>query len=234
MSIRYYFSGFDEVKGFPEELLKFLKNDISSTKKMVFIPTDFSLKEKIVIKSNGLITTFNKAGFVFDNIIVLNENMSSKEMREYIEKSDVVFLMGGNPSTQLDIINSNDLEVSIRKTKAVVMGMSAGAMCMSDYSFLLPVNEKYPKMDIRKGMNLSGISIYPHYNSDGKVPEVLDTGYEKTKKSDLLYANQNYGPIYLLSDNSEIRAQDGQLIFIGQNIIYLSNGNFELVDFNSK
>jgi hypothetical protein len=64
-------------------------------------------------------------------------------------------------------------------------------------------------MDVRKAMNLSDISIYPHYNSNGEVPEVFDDGEEKTKKSDLLYANKEYGPFYLLSDNSEIREENG-------------------------
>jgi peptidase E len=232
MSIRYYCSGFDKEKGFPEELVDYLRTDIKDLDKLVFIPSDFANKEKIERNSTGLIGTFGKSNFVFRNIVILNENMTKEEMDNHIRTANVVFLMGGNPSIQLDIIESNSLEDAIRFTDSVIMGMSAGAMCMSSYSMLLPVSEKYPNMDIKKGMNLSGISIYPHYNSNGEVPEVLTVDDEKTKKTDLLYANQNYGPIYLLSDNSEIREQNCELTFIGKNIIYLSNGNFELMGIN--
>jgi hypothetical protein len=110
------------------------------------------------------------------------------------------------------------------------MGMSAGAMCMSKYSLLLPASDTYPVMDIRPTMNLSEISIYPHYNSNGNVPEIFTNDDEETKKSDLLYANKNYGEFYLLPDKSEIREHAGELTFIGDNIILVSNGEFTLVN----
>jgi peptidase E len=234
MKIRYYLSGFDKIKGFPEELVCFLKHDISSTNKLVFIPSDFANKEKINRNTKKLIEFFKKANLNFENVIILNENMTSKEMNDQILTADVIFLLGGDPNAQLDIINKNNLAAAIRSADAVVMGLSAGAMSMSRYSLLLPVNEIYSKMDVRKAMNLSDISIYPHYNSNGEVPEVFDDGEEKTKKSDLLYANKEYGPFYLLSDNSEIREENGQLTFIGKNIIYVSNGNFELITKKTK
>lgn len=230
MSIRYYCSGFDKEKGFIDDFSDHLRNDIKDTDKFVFIPSDFANKEKIDRNSSQLIELFKKSNLVFNNIIILNEKMTKEEMKSHIRTASVVFLMGGNPSIQLDIIESNLLEEEIRNTESVVIGMSAGAMCMSDYSMLLPVSEKYPDFDIRKGMNLSGINIYPHYNSNGEVPNILIVDDSKTRKDDLLFANQKYGPMYLLCDNSQIREQNGELTFIGENIIYLSDGNFELID----
>jgi|GEM_PF-5190083 len=100
---------------------------------------------------------------------------------------------------------------------------------MSRHSLLLPVSEEYPAMDIRPGMNLSNISIYPHYNSNGEVPEVFIDGDEQTKKSNLIYASQKYGDFYLLPDNSEIREQNSKITFIGKNIIHAENGVFRLI-----
>lgn len=230
MQIRYYFSGFNPEKGFPQDLIEYFKLDIKSLDKLVFIPTDFSKKEKIEKYSKGFNESFNKAGFNFKNIVVLNENMTKEEMHSHIKNAKVIFLMGGNPSSQLDIIELYDLEYAIKSTDSIIMGISAGAMCMSKYSLLLPVNEEYSIIDIRKAMNLSNISIYPHYNSNGEIPEVFDGGTEKTKKSDLLYANKNYGDIYLLQDNAEIREQNGKLDFIGNNIILVSNGSFKIIN----
>ncbi|MDD3341025.1 MAG: Type 1 glutamine amidotransferase-like domain-containing protein [Bacilli bacterium] len=226
MQTRYYFSGFDKEQGFPDNLVSFLKQDIQEKNKIVFIPSDFFNKDKIKKNTKDTIEMFEKAGFYFNDIVVLNENMVNEEMQEHIRNANVVFLMGGHPSIQLDIIDTYQLADSIRNTNAVVIGTSAGAMCMSKYSLLLPVNEKYPDMDIREAMNLSTISIYPHYNSKGEVPKVFDSGYEKTKKSDLLFINQKYGDFYLLPDMSEIREYNGKITFIGENIIYVSKGQF--------
>lgn len=227
--IRYYCSGWEKEKPFPADLIEYLGNDIRGFEKILFVPTDFSHKEKIEKNSIGLTDTFNRSGLSFKKIIVLNENMSKEEMYNHIQNSNLVFLMGGNPTTQLEIIKDFDLEEAFRKTDAVLMGMSAGAMCMSEYSMLLPVNEKYPNMEIKEGMNLSDISIYPHYNSNGEVPEILTVDTEQTKKSDLLYASNNYGSMYLLSDNTEIREENGTLTFIGANIIYLNGNEFKLI-----
>ncbi len=227
--IRYYCSGWEKEKAFPRDLMEYLENDIKCLDKIVFLPSDFGNKEKIEINSRALMDKFNKSGLSFKSIVVLNEHMPKEEMHNHIQKCDLVFLMGGNPTTQLEIISTFSLAEAFRQTGAVLMGMSAGAMCMSKYSMLLPVNEKYPNMEIKKGMNLSEISIYPHYNSNGEVPEVLTVDTEQTKKSDLLYASNNYGSVYLLSDNTEIREENGNLNFIGTNIIYLSGNEFKLV-----
>lgn len=230
MQIRYYMSGFEPLRVFPDDLIEHFKRDIQKTDKIVYIPTDFSQKEKIEFYAKGLTDSFAKANLIFSDIVILNEEMTDKEMQEHINLANVIYLMGGNPTTQLEIISKYNLENSIRNTNAVVIGMSAGAMCMSKYSLMIPVSEKYSKTDIRPAMNLSNISIFPHYTSDGEVPEVLDNGRdEKIAKSDLLYLNQNYGDFYLIPDNSEIREQNGELTFIGNNIIFVSNGEFNII-----
>jgi peptidase E len=228
-NIKYYCSGWDKEIGFNKEFIDSLKKDIKKLDKLVFIPSDFNNKEKITKNTNVFSQMFYNAGFPFEKISILNENMSKEIMYNEIMSSDVVFLMGGNPNPQLEIINHFDLEEAIRKTDAVIIGLSAGAMCMSTYSMLLPVSEKYPILDIRKGMNLSGINIYPHYNSNGEFPEVLTVDTESTKKEDLLYAISNYGPVYLLSDNSEIREENNNLSFIGSDIIYLNKDGFKFM-----
>ena len=225
--INYYCSGWDREKGFNEEWLDYLKKDIKSFNKLVFIPTSLTDKEKIKNKVIGFTETFIKGGFEFKSIITLNPAMGSEKMNSNILTADVVFLMGGNPSTQLDFINLFNLDISIKKTEAVVIGTSAGAMCMSDYSILLPINDKYPDLDIRKGMNLSGINVYPHYNSNGTVPEILIVNTEKTKRSDLVNASTTYGAIYLLPDDSGIREQNGILSFIGEGIIKIDKTDFK-------
>ncbi|MCL2592940.1 MAG: Type 1 glutamine amidotransferase-like domain-containing protein [Defluviitaleaceae bacterium] len=224
MYIRYYLSGFDKEYGYRENLSKALLQDIKKANKIIYIPTDFSMKDKTLEYSAGFTSHFAKIGLNFEEVIVLNENMSKNDMHEHIIEADVVYLMGGNPNSQLEILDKYNLENSIRKTNAVVIGLSAGAMCMSKYSIVLPINDKYPIIDIRKGMNLSGISIYPHYNAGGKILDVFEDEKQITKKSDILIAYQKCGDFYLLGDDSVIRDYNGELSFIGNEIILVSSG----------
>lgn len=229
MQIRYYFSGFNEEKGFSEELINSLKQDIIETKKFIFVPSDFTKREITKKCAKEIMNSFSKVGFNFHTVILLHEHMRKEEMQAQIEDANVVYLMGGNPNTELEILRNYELKDSISKTNAIIVGISAGAMCMSKYSLLFPVSEEYPEMDIRSGMNLSNISIYPHYNSHGKIPDTYIDRGEQTKKSDLLYASQVYGNFFLLPEDSEIREQNGILTCIGQNIIYVNKGDFQLV-----
>ena len=225
MAIRYYFSGFDKERGFTQEIANLLKQDIQKTNKLVYIPTDFLLKEKIEAYFKGFTLHFKKIGLHFSNLVVLDETMSKEEMQTHITGADVVYLMGGNPNSQLKILEDYCLFDSISKAD-VVIGLSAGAMCMSKYSLSLPVSDEYPSMDIRQGMNLSGISIYPHYNTDGLVVDMFDRGKEQTKKTDILEANRKCGDFYLMSDDSAIRDANGDLTFIGTGFILVSDGKF--------
>lgn len=229
MSIRYYFSGFDKEYGFKKDISSFLLDDIKQTNRLVYIPSDFSKVEKIKRLSTGINSLFNKIGIFFEELIVLNENMSEKDMQDYISDADVVFLLGGNPNIQLNILNDYGLVDVIFSTQSIIIGLSAGAMCMSKYSLCLLVNDEYPVMDIKNAMNLSGISIYPHYNTNGEVTEIFDNGDGKTRKSDILKANQQCGDFYLLSDDSYIRECNGELTFIGDGIIYISDEKFKII-----
>ena len=229
MAIRYYFSGFDKERGFTQEVANLLKRDIQKINKLVYIPTDFLLKEKIKAYFEGFTSWFNKMGLRFANLVVLDEIMTKEEMQAQIEGADVVFLMGGNPNSQLKILEDYCLIDSITKAD-IVIGLSAGAMCMSEYLLNLPVSEEYPSMDIRQGMNLSGISIYPHYNTNGVILDIFDWGKERTKKSDIVEANLKCGDFYLISDDNAIREEDGDLMFIGTGFIHVSKGKFEGVN----
>jgi cyanophycinase len=159
--------------------------------------------------------------------------MKKEEMQELIKKADVVFLNGGDPNIQLEIIKNNNLSESIRNTKAIVIGMSAGAMCMSKYSWMLPCNEEYPKMDIRNGMNLSELSIYPHYNTDGKILDSYTNGDETTLKEDIIKSVEEYGPVYLLPDSSAIIERNDEILFVGPNIIFVDRNKVEVINEDS-
>ena len=79
----------------------------------------------------------------------------------------------------------------------IMMGMSAGAMLMSKYIIVTPCSDKYPDFRIENGLNLDGISIYPHNNTDlEEYPEVLCVGKEIFKRDDFISDSKKYGNCY--------------------------------------
>lgn len=212
------------------EIKDYLKKEIKEENMLFLIPSTFENPEKVKRHTNLIIEFLKKMGIKFKEVIVLEKNMSRYNVKEKIKKADLIFLMGGDPNIQLDIIKNFDLEKDIRNSKAAIIGMSAGAMCMSKYSWMLPVSEKYPNLDIRKAMNLSGISIYPHYNTDGKILDSYTNGDETTLKKDIMFTAEKYGDCYYLNDDSAIIESDGKLIFVGKNIIHVSKDKIEKIN----
>lgn len=73
----------------------------------------------------------------------------------------------------------------LKNYKGVMLGFSAGAMLMSKYIIVTPCSEKYPEFHIEEGLNLDGISIYPHNNTtQEQYPENLIVGNKTYKKED--------------------------------------------------
>lgn len=114
-------------------------------------------------------------------------------------------LMGGNPFLQKDLIESKELRSILQNYNGVIMGFSAGAMNMSKHIIITTCSEEYPEFDIRPGLNLSNISIYPHNNFEGDVfPDKVDMAGEITTSSDLLKVAKEYGKFYCLQDHTLI------------------------------
>ena len=113
----------------------------------------------------------------------------------------MVMLMGGNPVLQQKLYLAKGLEPILKNYHGVILGFSAGAMNMSKYIIITPCSEEYPDFDIRPGLDLSGISIYPHNNFEGECfPDKVDAGGDVTISEDLLKIAREYGAFYCLQD----------------------------------
>lgn len=223
---RYYTGCLTENLGIKD----YLKKEIKDKSLLFIVPSTFGNPEKLKRHTNLIIKFLEDINIEFKEVFIFDKNMKKEIIKKKLKKANLIFLMGGDPNIQLDIIAEFDLEEEIRESKATIIGMSAGAMCMSKYSWMLPVSERYPNMDIRKAMNLSGISIYPHYNTDGKVLESYTNGDETTLEKDILFAAKNYGDCYYLNDESAIIENNGELIFIGKNIVHVFNDKIEVIN----
>ena len=245
-SINYFCSGFDINNAFWNELANQLKADLKNTNRIVYIPG--STKEKKLEKAKSVYIPsftehFKKIGIEFANVECITPDMSVEDARKLVLDSDMVFLLGGNPFLQQELYNSKGLTELLKNYNGVIMGMSAGAMNMSKYIIITPSSEEYPDFDIRPGLNLSNISIYPHNNFEGTIfPEQVDLGGEITKSNDLIKVAREYGEFYCLQDYldnmgkvqvSLIRTCGNDIKFFTNNdgkVWVASSNGFELVN----
>ena len=129
---RYYTGYLTENLGIKD----YLKNEIKEKSLLFLIPSSFENLEKIKKHMNLIINFLDNIDINFEEIYVLEKNDNKMEAKEKIRKANLIYLMGGDPNIQLDIISEFDLENEIKNSRATILGMSAGAMCMSKYSWM--------------------------------------------------------------------------------------------------
>ena len=190
--IKYLFSNIDKVNGFSELQSKYLSKDLRNCNNILFVPGDYD-NEKYTIYKDKIISWFNNIGISFkeNHLVSLDD-----ELNDY----DVIFLMGGNPIKQIEIINKINLKNLINKAK-VVIGVSAGAINLSNE--VIYYNDYSEKIEIYDGISLTDINVYPHFDINNK--EFLEEVKMVSKIKSLI----------ALPNESFIKLDDEQIEFCG-------------------
>ena len=201
--IRYYCSGFDVNNAFGHGLGDMFKSELKGTKSIVYIPGGADRTEKARTKYVPIFTNhFENVGIKFDEVTLITPDGDRLEAQEKVASADFVMLMGGDPFKQKEMCDDLGLLPFLKNYDRVMLGMSAGAMLMSKYIIITPCSDEYPDFRIEEGLNLDGLSIFPHNNTSSDIyPELLIVGDETYKRDDLVTVAQKYGSFYLLQDN---------------------------------
>ena len=191
--IKYLFSNIDKANGFNELQSKYLSKDLKKCKNILFVPGDYD-KEKYTIYKEKMISWF-------ENIDILFEENHLASLDDKLKCYDVIFLMGGNPINQIEIINKIKLKNIINKAK-VVIGVSAGAINLSKEAIYY--NDYSEKIEMYDGIGLTNINVYPHFDISNKdfVEEVKMVSRLKS--------------LIALPNNSFIKIDDKQIEFVGE------------------
>ena len=222
--IRYYCSGFDINNAFGHGLGKMFLNELKDTKSIVYIPGSPEKIQKAREKYVPAFTEhFKNVGIQFDNSIIITPEINREEAKKAVREASFIMLMGGDPFKQKEMCENLGLLEELKKHDGVMLGFSAGAMLMSKYIIITPCSEEYPDFHIEEGLNLDGISIYPHNNTNQEeYPNTLVVGDETYQREDLLKVANEYGEYYLLQDYLR---EDG---ITDVSIIKSTNGSLEL------
>ena len=226
--IRYYCSGFDVNNAFGHGLGEMFKSELKNTKSIVYIPGSSDKIEKIKTKYVPAFTNyFDNVGIKFDQVNILTPDVQPKQAAEMCENASFIVLMGGCPFKQKQLCENLGIMQQLKDYNGIMLGMSAGAMLMSKNIIITPCSEEYPDFHIEDGLNLDGISIYPHNNTaNTNYPAELVVGDETYRKADLIKAAHRCGSFYLLQDYqrengktdvSIIKSTNGKIEFYKEN-----------------
>ena len=152
-----FFSGFP-THHFTDEIAQVLRENLPVRERLVFIsawPEDCARNDD---DSDGMHRMFAERGMGFADHFVIDRRTSAAEAVQLVQEADCVFLMGGDPVAQMALIRDLCLVSPLRDSRAMILGVSAGAMNMGKH-----VAEIWDSKAFYEGIGLADITIKAHY-----------------------------------------------------------------------
>lgn len=199
MRINYLFSDISKEQGFNEIQREYLKKDIKNNDTIVFIATTFDDYEKNDLYYNNLIKHFKNIDITFNKAYLIDNRVA----KDYILKSNIIFLMGGDAKKQIDSVKEYDLFEILKSKEGIILGVSAGSMNQSSRVVYKNDYNNYVIEDY-EGLGYIDINIYPHldFNNIDYLKEVFEVS--------------NYTKTVALPNDSFIRIENNNIDFVGE------------------
>ena len=205
MAIYYLLSGCHSEKGYQGEIINYLRNDLIEKNKITFFsssPSNYEENDRY-FKIN--IAWLNEIGIRFNHYVLIDNRLNTDQILQYIRESQVIFLMGGNPITQIDFIRQNNLIETLRRYNEIIIGVSAGAINMALKSLYSKDDKDIKKTEMVKGMGLVDVTVEPHFNINNL--EFLETE---------IFPQSDDVDIYGIPDDSGIKIENDNVTYIGK------------------
>lgn len=201
--INYLFSRINKETGFTKKEKKYMQKDIKENSIITFISAYTKEEEKQKESIENKIKCFKQIGINFKKKYTIDEETNKKDALKYIKESNIIFLLGGAPHIQMQIINKNELQQELRKVPLII-GVSAGAMNQTKRVIYIDEFEENKLYDY-EGLNYFETSIYPHYSQD-LIKEIKEVSQKQ--------------PIIAIPDGSFIRIENDKVEYIGKKYYY--------------
>lgn len=198
MKINYLFSGLDKEKGFDEVHSKYLKQDIKENQIITFIASTFDNHEQNIMHKNKTLNFFSKINITFKKNYLIDNNVTKEEAKEFIKKSNIIYLMGGDTYLQNNSLDEYELKPLI-KEKSFIIGVSAGSLNQTKRV----IYQDYNDIKDYEGLGFTNISIYPHL-------DFLNIDYLKE-----IFKISKITKLVALPNSSFIRIENNKEMFIG-------------------
>lgn len=170
MKTHYYFGWFNDV--FLDRLVRLLHEDITDRKSLVMISANPFLHEDEEVGTTER-SWLDQANIIFDEYQLIDYGVQKEEAQKLIQNASVIFLLGGNTVEQNGILIEYELSDLIKKSRAVVMGTSAGAINMSAKWLCSKYTDcKGEISSIYDGIGLDDFSVLSHFDLENNITQI--------------------------------------------------------------
>ena len=161
------FSGFP-THHFPDAVAQVLRAYLPRQESLVFInawPEEYARNDD---DSDGMHGMFAERGMAFADHRVIDRRTSAADAVRLAREADCIFLMGGDITLQMALICDLGLVPELRASRAVILGVSAGAMNMGRYAA-----DVWETKALSEGIGLTDIVMKGHYAEDAWFIPIL-------------------------------------------------------------
>jgi peptidase E len=156
------FRSLNPANGFAEQLTA----AVPAKSRALYICSDPDSPEETDRYAYGMKASLKASGFRFSKYAVLDKR-NQADAAQLIGQSDFIILAGGHVPTQNRFFTELHLKDMLDPYEGVILGISAGSMNSADVVYVQPelpgeaANRNFQKF--LSGLNLTGITILPHY-----------------------------------------------------------------------
>ena len=176
-----------------KEVIKLLRSWINSEGKIAY----FSASPDPSRKYFSEISDWFKNIVGLNNLVYLDANSSADEITS-LHSADAIFLSGGNTYHLLQALRDTGADHLIKETKAPIIGVSAGGICLTR-DIEIATSENDIRVTDHRGLGLVNFGFYPHYNSDETCQAEINTFLKSTNINEVL-ALPEYSGIVVTED----------------------------------
>jgi len=220
MKTHYYFGWFNDV--FLDKLVRLLHEDITDRKSLVMISANPFLHEDEEVGATER-SWLDQANIMFDEYHLIDYSVQKEEAQKLIQNASVIFLLGGNTIEQNGLLIKYQLSDLIKKSRAVVMGTSAGAINMSaKWLCSKYTGYKGEISTIYDGIGLDDFSVLSHFDLENNIAQIQSELFPLLEEMNVYASNKDcavrvkgdkidiLGNVYLIS-HSKIQKLDETL-----------------------
>ncbi|WP_197223927.1 Type 1 glutamine amidotransferase-like domain-containing protein [Lysinibacillus sphaericus] len=199
MKTHYYLGWFNDF--FPENLGRVLQEDITDRKSLAMISSNPLLYEDGGATERSWL---DQAGILFDDYHLINYHVQKEDAQTFIRNASAIFLLGGDTLKQNEFLLDYELSDLIKKSTAVVMGASAGAINMSA-KWLCSKNFGYPveKSSLYDGIGLDNFSVLSHFDLENNI-ELVQNELSPLSEELNIYASNKDCAVRVKGDSIDI------------------------------
>ena len=151
------FSGFP-THHFTDEIAEVLNENLNERKCLVFISADPENYAQNDDDKDGMHQMLAERGLDFTEHHVIDRRTNAETASKLVQQADCIWLMGGEVTWQMKLIQDLNLAPELLASHAVILGVSAGSMNMGPY-----VAEVWESKSFYEGLGLTDVIIKAHY-----------------------------------------------------------------------